>query len=116
MRKLSFKAFTCIYVNIMAVKNGASNIFLFFYSIQDWGIVIKYGFQLPKQIKLFIYSKTCVKTATLKKTKKMVFKTDYIYILMLVKSIAECYIWHSAMLLAFIKLPVIIKTWYFQFI
>ena len=58
--------------------------------------------------------------ATLKKTKKMVFKTDYR--LMQVKSIAECSLIagqkycrrlqreHSAILLTFIKLPVVIKT------
>ena len=47
-------------------------------------------------------------TATLKKT-KIDFETDYR--LMQVKSIAECFKGeHSAILLTFIKLPVVIKT------
>ena len=54
------------------------------------------------------YSKTCV-TLPLSKRPKMVFKTDYG--LMQVKSIAECSKGkHSAILLTFIKLPVVIKT------
>ena len=38
---------------------------------------------------------------------KLVFKTNYL--LMLVKSIAECSKWHSAILLTLIKLPFVIK-------
>ena len=44
------------------------------------------------------------------KDHKMFFKTDYHYRLMQVKSIAECSKEHSAILLTFIKLPVVIKT------
>ena len=50
-----------------------------------------------------IYSKTCVKRSLLKRP-KMVFKTDYR--LMQVNIIAE----YSAIVLTFIKLPVVIKT------
>ena len=52
-----------------------------------------------------VYSKTCVKRP-LSKRPKLVFKTNYC--LMQVKSIAECSK-DSAILLTFIKLPVVIK-------
>ena len=52
--------------------------------------------------------------ATLKK-KKIVFKTDYS--LMQVKSIAECSKRdHSAILSTFIKLPVVIKTFFYSLV
>ena len=46
--------------------------------------------------------------ATLKKDRKLVFKTNYH--LMQVKSIAECSREHSAILSTFIKLPFVVKT------
>ena len=52
-----------------------------------------------------MYSKTCLRRPLKKKT-KLFLKTDYR--LMQVKSFAECYK-HSAMLLTFIKLPLVIK-------
>ena len=56
-----------------------------------------------------MYSKTCVKQQLFKKTAKLFIKTNYP--LMQVKSIAECSNGeHSAILLIFIKLPFVIKT------
>ena len=52
------------------------------------------------------YSKTCGKRP-LSKDRKFIFKTNYR--LMQVKSIAECSLEHSAILLTFIKLPFVIK-------
>ena len=71
-----------------------------------------YSFQ-KFEYPLCIYGKTCVKMTTLKKTKKIVFKTNYC--LMQVKSIAEYFKGsilqgeHSSILLTFIKLSVVIK-------
>ena len=62
----------------------------------------------PENVKKISYSKTCVKRS-LSKRPKMVSKTNYC--LMQVKSIAECSKGeHSAILLAFIKLPFVIKS------
>ena len=57
----------------------------------------------------FTYSKTCIKRLFVK-DHKLVFKTNYRF--MQVKSIAECFKrsnQHSAILLAYIKLPFVIK-------
>ena len=63
--------------------------------ICDWGI-------------FFDHTVKPVFTANLKKDRKLVFKTNYR--LMQVKSITECLREHYAILLTFIKLPFVIKT------
>ena len=56
---------------------------------------------------ILVYSKTCLKWTLKRKTKNCLSKTDYR--LMRVKSSEECSK-HSVILLTFIKLPFVFKT------
>ena len=63
--------------------------------------------EVPIKFRPLVYLDSCAGMATQNEGKKLGFKTNYH--LMQVKSIAECFE-HSAILLSFIKLPFVIKT------